>query len=262
MSSLTFEHVPHLLFLRKLFQYLRRTSMCSSALFEMKSAPSLSEMDKPISHSNFLALFSRHLAFAWAWLSGIDVIKRSFFIDGTFDVLRSALAKGGLIFADSQPFQHLLEPKVFKHRVVCVTRLLHLRSKTPCGPFNDVLAKIAAVLDPSSCALALGTWRLPITWAVNALRANGIPAAATVLSPMSPIPSHVWEDWVVAIARSPARPYCVILDPLVGLEVIGILFDVSYYWEPPFQTPALPAPKPAKQLTKPTVVSSQTPSAS
>ncbi|MGP1922766.1 MAG: hypothetical protein ACTS5F_01740 [Candidatus Hodgkinia cicadicola] len=259
MSSLTFEHAPSLApIFESCSSAIGGLVTCSFALFEMESALSLNQTAETSSRSVFLSLFNRHLAFAWAWLSGIDVIERSFFIDGAFNVLRSALAKGGIIFTDSQPFQHLLDPKVYKHRVVCVTRVLHLRSKTHCGPFNDVLAKIAAVLDPSSCALALGTCRLPITWAINALRANGIPAAATVLSPMLPIASHVWEDWVAAIARSPARPYCVVLDPLVGLEVIGILFDVCYYWEPPFQTPEVPASKPAEQLTKPTAVSSQT----
>ncbi|MGP1922768.1 MAG: hypothetical protein ACTS5F_01755 [Candidatus Hodgkinia cicadicola] len=197
-------------------------------------------------------MFGRHLAFAWAWLSGIDVIERTMFSDGAFDVLRSALAKGGIIFADSQPFQHLLDLNVYKYRVICVTRVLHLRSKTHCGPFNDVLAKLAAVLDPSSCVLALGTWQLSITWSINALRANAIPVAATVLSPLLPVPASVWEDWIDAIALSPARPFCIILDLLIGPEVIGVLFDVSYYWEPPFQTPALPAPKPAaSQSIKP-----------
>ncbi len=110
-----------------------------------------------------LSLFNRHLAYALAWLSGQDIFERTMYVDGTFILLRSALAKSGIIFTDSQPFQHFLEPNAFKHKVVCVTRILHLRSKTPCGPYNDVLAKIASVLDPSSCALALGTWQLPIT---------------------------------------------------------------------------------------------------
>ncbi|MGP1916504.1 MAG: hypothetical protein ACTS6G_03740 [Candidatus Hodgkinia cicadicola] len=223
----------------------------------MNNVPSFNGNTKTSERSIFLSLFSRHLAFAWAWLSGIDVIERTTFVDGTFNVLRSALAKGGIIFADSQPFQRLLVPNVYKHRVICVTKVLHLRSKTLYGPFNDVLAKLAAVLDPSSCVLALGTWELPIAWAINALRSNAIPAAATVISPLLPMPSNVWDGWVAAIARSPARPYCVILDPLVGLEVIGVLFDVLHYWEPPFQAPVLTAPKPAKQLTKPPVVPSK-----
>ncbi|MGP1922581.1 MAG: hypothetical protein ACTS5F_00615 [Candidatus Hodgkinia cicadicola] len=214
---------------------------------------------KASERSFFLSLFSRHLAFAWAWLSGIDVINRAMFSDGTFGVLRSALAKGGIIFTDSQPFQQLLDLNAYKYRVICVTRVLHLRSKGCCGPYNDVLAKIAAVLDPSSCVLALGTWRLSIAWAINALRSNAIPAAATVLSPLLPMPSRVWEGWVAAIARSPAKPYCIILDTPVGLEVIGVLFDVLHYWEPPFQAPALTAPGTAEQLTKPTVVPSKLP---
>ncbi|MGP1925961.1 MAG: hypothetical protein ACTS5P_01580 [Candidatus Hodgkinia cicadicola] len=227
-------------------------SRCSD-FHEMDKALSLNESEKASTRSGVLSTVNRHLAFAWAWLSGIDVIERSMFVEGTFGVLRSALAKGGIIFADSQPFQHLLVPNAFKHKVICVTRVLHLRSKTACGPFNDVLAKLAAALDPSSCVLALGTWRLPIAWAINALRSNAIPAAATVISPLPSIPSHVWEDWVAAIARSPAKPFWIILDPLAGLEVIAVLFDVCYYWEPSVQAPALTAPKPAEQLAKPAV---------
>ncbi|MGP1914836.1 MAG: hypothetical protein ACTS7D_01445 [Candidatus Hodgkinia cicadicola] len=252
VSSLTFEHEPHL-----------RPSKCvslssadigpSPPTFEMENVPLLNENEGQPVRSVFLSLFDRHLAFTWAWLSGIDVIERTMYVEGTFNVLRSAIAKGGIIFTDSQPFQHLLVPNAYKHRVICVTRVLYLRSKTACGPFNDVLAKVAAVLQPSSCVLALGTWRLPITWAINALRSNAIPAAATVISPMLSIPSHVWEGWVAAIARSPARPYCAILDQLIGLEVIGVLFDVFHFWEPPFKAPALTAPKPAEQLAKPAV---------
>ncbi|MGP1926672.1 MAG: hypothetical protein ACTS5R_00990 [Candidatus Hodgkinia cicadicola] len=181
-----------------------------------------------------LSLFNRYLAYSLAWLSGIDIFERTMYVDGTFNVLRSALAKGGIIFTDSQPFQHLLEPNAFKYKVICVTRILHLRSKTACGPYNDVLAKIASVLDPSSCVLALGTWRLPIAWAINALRWNAIPAAATVLSPLRPIPSHVWESWVAAIAASPARPFCIVLDPISGLDVISLMFGICHYWIPPF----------------------------
>ncbi|MGP1914519.1 MAG: hypothetical protein ACTS4V_01045 [Candidatus Hodgkinia cicadicola] len=181
-----------------------------------------------------LSLFSRYMAYGLAWLSGIDIFDRIMYVDGTFNVFRSALAKGGIIFTDSQPFQHLLEPNAFKYKVVCVTRILHLRSKTPCGPFNDVLAKLAAVLNPSSCVLALGTWRLPIAWAIGALRSNAIPVAATIISPLPPIPSPVWEGWVAAIAASPARPFCIVLDPISGLDVISLMFGIFYYWIPPF----------------------------
>ncbi|MGP1917740.1 MAG: hypothetical protein ACTS45_02045, partial [Candidatus Hodgkinia cicadicola] len=108
---------------------------------------------------------------------------------------------------------------------------LRIRSETSFGPFNDVLAKIAAVLDPSSCLLALGTWQLPITLALNALRSNAIPSAATLLSPLLPIAPSVWEDWVAAIAASKVKPYCAILDPLTGLDVIGLILGVCYYWK-------------------------------
>ncbi|MGP1918022.1 MAG: hypothetical protein ACTS4W_01480 [Candidatus Hodgkinia cicadicola] len=223
------------------------------AHFEMNDALPLS---KPADASERIALlspFGRHLAFAFGWLSGIDVIERMMYVDGTFSVLRSALAKGGIIFADSHPFQHILDLNVFKHKVVCVTRLLILRSKTPCGPFNDVLAKIASVLDPSSCVLALGTWQLPIALALNALRSNAIPVAATVLSPLLPPPPSVWNDWLCTIASSRARPFCAILTPLVGLEVIGVLFDVSHYWKSPLRTPISPSVQQAPKSTKPTL---------
>ncbi|MGP1914250.1 MAG: hypothetical protein ACTS4V_00185 [Candidatus Hodgkinia cicadicola] len=183
-----------------------------------------------------LSLFSRYMAYSLAWLSGIDIFDRIMYVDGTFNVFRSALTKGGIIFTDSQSFQHLLEPNAFKYKVVCVTRILHLRSKVRYGPFNDVLAKLAAVLNPSSCVLALGTWRLPIAWAINALRSNAIPVAATIISPLLTIPSHVWKGWVAAIAASPARPFCIVLDPISGLEVISLMFGIFYYWIPPFQT--------------------------
>ncbi|MGP1926781.1 MAG: hypothetical protein ACTS5R_01695 [Candidatus Hodgkinia cicadicola] len=201
---------------------------------------------KSKARSVLLSLFNRHLAYALAWLSGLDIFERTFYVDGAINVLRSAIAKGGIIFTDSHPFQHLLEPNAFKHRVICVTRILHLRSRTSRGPYNDVLAKVASVLQPSCCVLALGTWQLPITWAINALRANAIPAAGTVLSPLRPVPAHVWEDWVAAIARSPARPYCAILDPLPGLDVISIMFGVFHYWTLPPLVPTLPAPQPAE----------------
>ncbi|MGP1914316.1 MAG: hypothetical protein ACTS6G_00505 [Candidatus Hodgkinia cicadicola] len=181
-----------------------------------------------------LSLFSRYMAYGLAWLSGIDIFERIMYVDGTFNVFRSALAKGGIIFTDSQPFQHLLEPNAFKHKVICITRILHLRSKTRCGPFNDVLAKLAAVLDPSSCVLALGTWRLPIAWSINALHSNAIPVAATIISPLLTIPSQTWKGWVAAIAASPAKPYCIVLDPISGLDVISLMFGIFYYWIPPF----------------------------
>ncbi|MGP1917153.1 MAG: hypothetical protein ACTS6P_00830 [Candidatus Hodgkinia cicadicola] len=179
----------------------------------------------------FLSLFERHLAYALAWSSGIDVFNRAMYVDGTFNVLRSAIFKGGIIFTDAQSFQHMVNPNSFKYKVISVTKVLQIRSKTSFGPFNDVLAKIAAVLDPSSCLLALGTWQLPITLALNALRSNAIPSAATLLSPLLPIAPSVWEDWVAAIAASKVKPYCAILDPLTGLDVIGLILGVCYYWK-------------------------------
>ncbi|MGP1911527.1 MAG: hypothetical protein ACTS4T_01890, partial [Candidatus Hodgkinia cicadicola] len=170
----------------------------------------------------YLSLFERYIAYSLAWLSGIDVFERTMHVDGAFDVFRSVISKGGIIFTDAQSFQYIVNPNAFKYKVIGVTKILQVRSKTPCGPFNDVLAKVAAVLDPSSCLLALGTWQFSITLAINALRVNAIPAAATMLSPLLSIPAHVWEDWVAAIAASKARPYCAILDPLTGLDTIAL----------------------------------------
>ncbi len=138
-----------------------------------------------------LSPLERHLAYALAWLSGIDILEHAMFSDGVFNVLRSALKLGGLIFADSQPFQQLLCPNAFKHRVVGISTILRLRSQTPCGPRNDVLAKLAAVSDPSSCVLALGTWQNNITNALSALRSNALPASAVAICPLVPIPSDV-----------------------------------------------------------------------
>ncbi|MGP1912209.1 MAG: hypothetical protein ACTS5A_03835, partial [Candidatus Hodgkinia cicadicola] len=96
----------------------------------------------------FSSLFERYLAYSLAWLSGIHIFERTMYVDGAFSVLRSAISKGGIIFTDTQSFQQLVNPNAFKYKVISVTKVLQVRSKTPCGPFNDVLAKVAAVLDP------------------------------------------------------------------------------------------------------------------
>ncbi|MGP1912574.1 MAG: hypothetical protein ACTS53_01885 [Candidatus Hodgkinia cicadicola] len=219
--------------------FLRRFTHRRSSRFLNEMSTIVSETINPKGaateeHILYLPLFNRYLAYSLAWLSGVDIFNRTFYVERAFNVLRSAVAKGGIIFTDAQSFQHILNPNAFKYKALCVTRILQLRSKTPCGPFNDVLAKIAAVLDPSSCLLALGTWQLPITLTINALRSNALPAAATILSPLLSIPSHVWEDWVAAIAASQARPYCAILEPVSGLDVISLILGVCYYWTPPF----------------------------
>ncbi len=156
----------------------------------------LSPLTSPINVSgNFLrptlSPLERHLAYALAWLSGIDILEHAMFSDGVFNVLRSALLLGGLIFTDSQPFQQLLCANVFKHRVACISAILRLRSKTPFGPYNDVLSKLSSVLDPSSCVLALGTWQNSITNALSALRSNAISVSAVAICPLLPIPSDV-----------------------------------------------------------------------
>ncbi|MGP1922466.1 MAG: hypothetical protein ACTS44_01960, partial [Candidatus Hodgkinia cicadicola] len=177
--------------------------------------------------SIYLSLFERYIAYSLAWLSGIDVFDRTMYADGVFNTLRSAIiSNGGIIFTDAQSFQYIVNPNAFKYKVIGVTKVLQVRSKTPCGPFNDVLAKIAPILDPSSCVLALGTWQFSITLAINALRSNAIPVALTLLSPLLSIPACIWEDWVAAIAASKAKSYCAILDPLTGLDSIALICGV------------------------------------
>ncbi|MGP1916263.1 MAG: hypothetical protein ACTS6G_02400 [Candidatus Hodgkinia cicadicola] len=209
----------------------------------MTIAPSAIKLSTTAPQAFQLSQLVRHLAYALAWLSGIDIFESTLYADGTFGVLRSALIKGGIIFTDSQPFQHLLEPNAFKHKVICVTRILHLRSKTPYGPFNDVLAKLSSLLSPSSCVLALGTWQLPIAWAINALRSNAIPSSVVVLSPLSTIPSSVLANWVASVATSSAKPFCLIFNLPFGLDVISAMFGVLYYWILPPPVLALPAPQ-------------------
>ncbi|MGP1912548.1 MAG: hypothetical protein ACTS53_01720, partial [Candidatus Hodgkinia cicadicola] len=78
----------------------------------------------------FLSLFERHLAYSLAWSSGIDVFNRTMYVEGTFNVLRSAIFKGGIIFTDAQSFQHMVNPNAFKYKVISITKVLQVRSKT------------------------------------------------------------------------------------------------------------------------------------
>lgn len=102
-----------------------------------------------------LTIAEYNLASALAWVSGINIFDHIVFSDGVFDILRSALTKGGIIFTDSQPLQDLLDVDAFKYRVISISRILHVRSKG--SPQGDILSKISTVLDPSTCVLALGT---------------------------------------------------------------------------------------------------------
>ncbi|MGP1912546.1 MAG: hypothetical protein ACTS4Y_00490 [Candidatus Hodgkinia cicadicola] len=79
------------------------------------------EDDGPEERSIHLSLFSRHLAYALARSSGIDIFERTMYVDGTFKVVRSAITKGGIIFTDAQSFGHILEPNAFKHKTICVS---------------------------------------------------------------------------------------------------------------------------------------------
>ncbi|MGP1912535.1 MAG: hypothetical protein ACTS53_01645 [Candidatus Hodgkinia cicadicola] len=189
-----------------------------------------------------LSLLERNLAYSLAWLSGIDILEHAMFSDGVFNVLRSALSLSGIIFTDVQSFQQLLCPNGFKHKVACINSILRVRSKTPCGPFNDVLAKLAYVLDPSSCVLALGTWRQNITNALLALRSNAIPSSAVAICPLSFTHCDVWTSWFDLIATSPTTQVCAIQTAFGGLDAFAIIFGILLHWAPP-QMLALPAPQ-------------------
>ncbi|MGP1911301.1 MAG: hypothetical protein ACTS4T_00560 [Candidatus Hodgkinia cicadicola] len=195
--------------------------------------------------------YSNHIAYALAWLYDMDIIERMIISDGIFRVIRSAISKGGIIFTDAQSFQYNLDPNAFKYKVVSVTRILQLRSKAPREACNDVLSKIAAVLDPSSCLLVLGTWRLPIALAINAFRSNAIPSAAIIVSPLSSVSTLVWNTWLTSIVASPLSQFCFILNLPFSLDVVGIIFGILRYWVPKLPVLALPAPQmPAQNVTE------------
>ncbi|MGP1926470.1 MAG: hypothetical protein ACTS68_02140 [Candidatus Hodgkinia cicadicola] len=201
-----------------------------------------------------LSLLERNLAYSLAWLSGFDILEHAMFSDGVFDVLRAALLSGGLIFADSQPFQQLLPSSTFKYKVVGIARILQLRSKTACGPYNDVLAKLSAVLQPSSCVLTLGTCQTIVTNALSALRSNAIPAAALAIGPLRSTAADVWESWFDVIATSPTTHVYAIQTPFSSFEVFAITFGVLFHWTPLPSKPLLP-PAPLPASTKPSSAS-------
>ncbi|MGP1911514.1 MAG: hypothetical protein ACTS4T_01795 [Candidatus Hodgkinia cicadicola] len=187
-----------------------------------------------------LSLLERNIAFSLAWLSGVDVLEHAMFSDGAFDVLRAALLSGGVIFADSRSFQQFLPFGAFKHKVIVIAGVLRLRLNSSSGPYNDVLAKISSVLDPSSSVLALGTCQNVVTNALSALRSNAIPAAALAICPLFPTAAALWEDWFDSIALSPTTQVCAIQTTFGGLDVIAITFGVLFHWTPPTPPPALP----------------------
>ncbi|MGP1922331.1 MAG: hypothetical protein ACTS44_01085 [Candidatus Hodgkinia cicadicola] len=195
--------------------------------------------------------YSNQIAYALVWLYNIDILERMILSDGIFHAIRSAISKGGIIFTDAQSFQYNLDPSAFKYKVVSVTRILQLRSKAPREACNDVLSKIAAVLDPSSCLLVLGTCQLPITLALNALCSNVIPSAAIILSPLSSVPISVWNTWLTSVVASPLRQFCFILNLPFSLDVVGVIFGILRYWVSPFPVLALPAPQmPAQNVNE------------
>ncbi|MGP1906377.1 MAG: hypothetical protein ACTS4X_01245 [Candidatus Hodgkinia cicadicola] len=195
--------------------------------------------------------YSNQIAYALVWLYDIDIFERMIFSDGIFRAIRSAISKGGVIFTDAQSFQYNLDPNAFKYKVISITRILQLRSKAPREACNDVLSKIAAVLDPSSCLLVLGTCQLPITLALNALCSNTIPSAAIILSPLSSVSTLVWNSWLTSVVASPLRQFCFILNLPFSLDVVGVIFGILRYWVYPLPVLALPAPQvPAQNVTE------------
>ncbi|MGP1916628.1 MAG: hypothetical protein ACTS6G_04410 [Candidatus Hodgkinia cicadicola] len=199
-----------------------------------------------------LSFLERNLAYSLAWLSGFDILQHAMFSDGVFNVLRSALRSDGLIFTDSQPFQQLLLPSAFKHKVVSISEIVRLRAKTPYGPFNDVLAKLSSLLRPSSCVLSLGTGQNVITNALSALRSNAIPAAALTIGPRFPIAADVWENWFDVIALSPTTHVCAIQTPFESFDVFAVTFGVLFHWTPSPIPSALPTTLSAASITSET----------
>ncbi|MGP1922077.1 MAG: hypothetical protein ACTS4Z_02430 [Candidatus Hodgkinia cicadicola] len=177
-----------------------------------------------------LAPSTKFLAKAFVSACGLDIFRSCTFVDGAVPLMSAVLKRGGIIFADERRLASQLESAALKHRVVCVTEVLRLRSKTVCGPRNDVLAKIAAVLDPSSCALSLGTWPQLATKALSALRSNTLPAAMTIICPLLNVPAVEWETWFKTILSSSGSIFWAIQTAFGGTDLIRITFDAIAEW--------------------------------
>ncbi|MGP1911538.1 MAG: hypothetical protein ACTS4T_01950 [Candidatus Hodgkinia cicadicola] len=78
----------------------------------------------------YLSLFERYIARASACLSDVDAFNRPMYVDGTFNVLRFTISKGGIIFTDAQSFQYIVNLNAFKCKVIGVTKVFHLRLRT------------------------------------------------------------------------------------------------------------------------------------
>ncbi|MGP1917201.1 MAG: hypothetical protein ACTS6P_01105 [Candidatus Hodgkinia cicadicola] len=63
-------------------------------------------------------------------------------VDGTLNVLRSAITKGGTIFTVAQSFQHILGPNASKFKTIRIAR--------PLPPFWKLLRPTCGRPDPSS----------------------------------------------------------------------------------------------------------------
>ncbi|MGP1922629.1 MAG: hypothetical protein ACTS5F_00920 [Candidatus Hodgkinia cicadicola] len=143
--------------------------------------------------------------------------------------MSAVLKRGGIIFADERRLSSQLESSALKHKVVCVTDILRLRSKVLCGPRNDVLAKLAAVLSPSSCVLSLGTWPQLASKALSAMRSATLPAAMTIICPLLKVPSSVWETWFKTILSS-GSAFWAIQTAFGGTDLIKITLDALAEW--------------------------------
>ncbi|MFP3037702.1 MAG: hypothetical protein ACKER6_01330 [Candidatus Hodgkinia cicadicola] len=181
---------------------------------------------------------TRHLARTFAETVGLNIYKHCVYVDGVVDLMSAIIRRGGAIFADERSLGLRFESEALKHRVVCIADILRVRSRAPSQHFDDVLAKIAAVVEPSSCVLALGTWPTVASMAIEALELGSIPAAMAIVCPLFTISENVWESWFVA---SKAIPFLSIQTGFGGTDFIGIALDAIDRWG---SGPHLALPKP------------------
>ncbi|MGP1921900.1 MAG: hypothetical protein ACTS4Z_01420 [Candidatus Hodgkinia cicadicola] len=185
---------------------------------------------KPADIYRRLAPSTKFLARAFVSACGLDIFWSCTFVDGAVPLMSAVLKRGGIIFADERRLSSQLESTALKHRVVCVTEILRLRSKVLCGPRNDVLSKLTSVLDPSSCALSLGTWPQLASKALSAMHCGTLPAAMTIICPLLKVPSSVWETWFKTISTSSGSIFWAIQTAFGGTDLIKITFDAVAEW--------------------------------
>ncbi|MGP1917126.1 MAG: hypothetical protein ACTS6P_00670 [Candidatus Hodgkinia cicadicola] len=177
-----------------------------------------------------LAPSTKFLANAYVSACGLNIFRKCTFVDGAVPLMSAVLKRGGLIFSDERRLSSQLESPALKHRAVCITDILRLRSKVAYGPRNDVLAKIAALLDPKSCALSLGTWPQLASKALSAMCSNELPATMTILCPLLPVPPTDWWFWFKMISSSSGSIFWAIQTAFGGTDLIRITFDAIAEW--------------------------------